>query len=87
MADLPRIDSSEVAQVSPNAMVNDRGDVFYPDDATEALWFVIEHHAHPVSSGRFPFAQVAQAADHLLPALEDLDIDDSARYYLGREGR
>lgn len=87
MSDLPRIDSSEVAQTSPNAMANGQGDVFYPDDEKEALWFAIEHKARPVSPGRFPFHTVAAAIDRLWPALEALDVDGTAQYYLEREER
>lgn len=34
-----------VASTQPNAMVNARGDVFYPDSAEDAAWFTAEHGA------------------------------------------
>jgi hypothetical protein len=83
VSDLPRIE--EAGRSAPNAMANDRGDVFYPDDAKEALWFAIEHQARPLSSGQFPFTQVARAVELLWPALEALDINDSTQYYLDLE--
>lgn len=35
----------------PNAMVNDAGDVFYPDSAEDADWFAWEHDARPLNPG------------------------------------
>jgi hypothetical protein len=45
MADLPQIDSAEVARHQPNAMVNDAGEVFYPDSDDDAHWFAEQHGA------------------------------------------
>lgn len=66
----------------PNAMTNDRGDLFYPDDEKEALWFAIEHGARPVSPEQFIFPTVAAAVEKLWPELEALDVDGMAEYYL-----
>lgn len=48
-ADLPRIDSLEVAAQQPNAMVNDAGEVFYPDGPEDAEWFARKHGARLMS--------------------------------------
>lgn len=45
MSDLPRIDSIEVARQQPNTMVNDDGEVFYPDSDEDATWFAEQHGA------------------------------------------
>jgi hypothetical protein len=42
---LPRIDSLEVAVTQPHAMVNAAGEVFYPDDLGDAIWFAEQHGA------------------------------------------
>lgn len=55
MDNLPKIGSAEVASTSPNAMVNDQGDLFYPDSPSEADWFATEHQAYPVNQATFPF--------------------------------
>lgn len=48
VAVLPRIDSLEVAAMRGNAMVNDDGDVFYPDSPEDAEWFAEQHGARPL---------------------------------------
>ena len=50
MADLRRIDSYDVAKESPHAMINDRGDIFYPDSPEDADWFRREHDAYPITA-------------------------------------
>lgn len=45
MSSLPRIGSFEIAQHYPNAMINDDGEVFYPDSSEDAAWFRMEHGA------------------------------------------
>jgi len=82
MSDKPKIDALEAAQSSPNAMVNARGDVFYPDDGTEAAWFAIEHGARPLSPDRFPFTPDPLTVKYLWPALKSLDVDDATQYRL-----
>lgn len=42
------IDSPAVAATQPHAMVNDAGDVFYPDSPEDAAWFAAEHNARPL---------------------------------------
>ena len=49
MTDLHDIDCATVAATQPHAMVNDAGDVFYPDNAEDAEWFAREHDARPLS--------------------------------------
>jgi hypothetical protein len=43
------IDCHQVAAAQPNAMVNDVGDVFYPDNPADAAWFASEHDARPLN--------------------------------------
>lgn len=38
-----------------HAMINDSGELFYPDDLSEALWFIEEHGASFVHGG-WPWA-------------------------------
>ena len=45
------VDCLKVAATQPHAMINDAGDVFYPDDASEAEWFAREHDARPLNPG------------------------------------
>jgi hypothetical protein len=40
------------------AMVNDAGDLFYPDGPDDARWFVVEHEARPVDPALFPWPGV-----------------------------
>lgn len=49
MTDLPSVHSLAVAAQQPNAMVNDEGDVFYPDGPEDAEWFAREHGARPMT--------------------------------------
>lgn len=37
----------------PNAMVNDAGEAFYPDDPEDAAWFANEHGARFVNDDPF----------------------------------
>lgn len=46
---LPRIDSEVVAAAVPYAMVNDGGDVFYPDNPQDEAYYAAEHGARPVN--------------------------------------
>jgi hypothetical protein len=55
MADLPRTESLDVALSQPHAMVNDSGEVFYPDGEEDARWFADEHGARPLNADAFPF--------------------------------
>lgn len=48
MTGLHDIDCATVAETQPHAMVNDAGDVFYPDNAEDAQWFAREHGARPL---------------------------------------
>ena len=43
------VDCLTVAATSPNAMINDAGDVFYPDNPDDAEWFAWEHDARPLN--------------------------------------
>lgn len=38
-----------VAAAQPHAMVNDAGEVFYPDDPDDAAWFAEQHGAYPLT--------------------------------------
>ena len=49
MADLPQIGSMDVARQQPHAMVNDEGEVFYPDSDEDARWFAAEHGARYIN--------------------------------------
>ncbi|HEY6115917.1 MAG TPA: hypothetical protein VI172_08165 [Candidatus Dormibacteraeota bacterium] len=49
MSDLPQIDSMSVASQQPNAMVNDAGEVFYPDNDEDARLFAAEHGARYIN--------------------------------------
>lgn len=40
---------------SPNAMVNDRGDYFYPDSIDEALMFIGDYGARIVNAAEFSY--------------------------------
>jgi len=42
------------ADMSSNAMVNDQGDVFYPDSDEDVAWFTAEHGAYPARPETFP---------------------------------
>lgn len=42
---LPSIHSLEVAVTQPHAMVNADGEVVYPDDLGDAIWFAEQHGA------------------------------------------
>jgi hypothetical protein len=55
LPDLPHINSLEAARSQPHAMVNDQGDVFYPDSEEDARWFAEEHGAWPLDAAAFPF--------------------------------
>lgn len=46
---LPSVHDPTVAATQPNAMVNDAGDVFYPDSAEDAALFASWHDARPVT--------------------------------------
>lgn len=50
------------ARTQPHAMVNDHGEIFYPDDIEDALAFAREEGARPLNSGDFPFVSPVQAA-------------------------
>lgn len=39
-----------VAATQPHAMINDSGEVFYPDNADDADFFAREHGARPVTA-------------------------------------
>lgn len=52
---LPGVTSLEAAVEQPHAMVNEDGDVFYPDSAEDAAWFAREHAARPLNPNAFPF--------------------------------
>lgn len=53
---LPRIDSTETAMAVPHAMVSPTGDVFYPDNPDDAVWFAVEHDAVPLDPDVFPWS-------------------------------
>lgn len=38
-----------VAAAHPDAMINDDGEVFYPDSPQDAAWFAAEHDAYPLA--------------------------------------
>lgn len=42
---MERVESLDVAATQPHAMVNDAGDVFYPDGPEDAAEFAAEHGA------------------------------------------
>lgn len=54
MRELPRIGSIEVARRYPNAMINDAGEVFYPDSDEDAAWFRAEHGARLIVAAEGP---------------------------------
>lgn len=43
-----RVDCPTVAASQPHAMVNDAGEVFYPDGPEDAAYFAEHHGAHPI---------------------------------------
>lgn len=47
---LPSIHDPAVAATEPHAMVNDDGEVFYPDGAEDAAYFAEHHGARPLTS-------------------------------------
>lgn len=55
MNDLSPVWAEMAAWLMPNAMANDSGDLFYPDDHSEARWFADEHGAVPMYPSVFPF--------------------------------
>jgi hypothetical protein len=44
----PSVHSLEVAATQPHVMVNDDGDVFYPDSPEDAAYFAEHHAARPL---------------------------------------
>lgn len=50
---------------SPNAMVNDLGDYFYPDSIDDALIFQDDHGARPVD--RIAFAEWFRDENFVIP--------------------
>lgn len=49
-----RIDCPVEAASQPHAMINDAGEVFYPDGPVDARLFADEDGARPLDPGRFP---------------------------------
>lgn len=47
----------------PHAMVDQYGNLFYPDSADDALHFADAHHAWPVLPRSFPWAVVFDRVD------------------------
>jgi len=45
----------EVAKQTPYAMVNDHGEVFYPDNLRDARHFATVEHARPLNLEQFPW--------------------------------
>jgi hypothetical protein len=45
----------EVARQTPYAMINDHGEVFYPDGLEDARYFATAEHARPLNPGQFPW--------------------------------
>lgn len=78
MTDKPRIE--EAGRLSPNAMENDHGDVFFPDNSDDALWFAREHNARPVSPDHFPFMEAAITICYLWEALKEARVDHPTSY-------
>jgi hypothetical protein len=72
---LPSIETA--ADDQPNAMGNDQGDVFYPDNEPDALLFFALHQARPLHPDRFPYSVAATTIGYLCPALESLGLETS----------
>jgi hypothetical protein len=64
------IDCMAVASDTPHAMANDAGDVFYPDNEDDALWFADQHDARPLNQSKFPFSfSLKSEREHDAPGL------------------
>jgi hypothetical protein len=49
------VDCLKVAATQHNAMINDAGEVFYPDGPDDAAWFAREHDARPMHPEGLPW--------------------------------
>lgn len=84
VGELPRIGSIEVARRYPNAMINDAGEVFYPDSDEDAEWFRAEHGAQPIVAAEGP-AWDGEGVDPWLPERLAYQADIVAAEFAVRE--